>query len=77
MNLAVNLSVYLPTVTGRQIQSVYLLLDDKKQNEIVDAPADFCPGDGSEFEAYPLPSSRLGSSSLSASVSLGYLVGTF
>jgi hypothetical protein len=36
----------------------------------------FCSRGWFGFEAYPLPSSRLGSSSLSVSIFLGYLVGT-
>jgi hypothetical protein len=48
-----------------------------KSNQIIGAFAYFGPGGGSEFEAYPLYSSRLGSSSLCARIFLGYLVGTF
>jgi hypothetical protein len=32
-----------------------------KSNQIIDASAYFGPGSGSQFEGYPLPSSRLGS----------------
>jgi hypothetical protein len=37
----------------------------------------FGPAGGSQFEGYPLPSSRLGSSWLSVSIFLGYVVGYF
>jgi hypothetical protein len=42
----------------------------------LDASACFGPGGSSGFEAYPLPSSRLDSSLLCASIFLGCLVGT-
>jgi hypothetical protein len=45
-----------------------------KENEIIDASAYFGPGGGSQFEGYPFPFCRLGSSWLSVSIFLGYLV---
>ena len=47
-----------------------------QENKITDASAYFGPGGSSHFEDYPPPSSRLGSSSLCASIFLGCLVGT-
>jgi hypothetical protein len=43
-----------------------------KYNKTIVTSTYFCPGGGSEFEAYPFLSSRLGSSSLSTSIFLGH-----
>ena len=51
-------------------------LGSGKKKKRLDDSTHFCPGDGLELEAYPLPSSRLSSSLLRARIFLGYLIGT-
>jgi hypothetical protein len=51
--------------------------DEIKQDKKVDASAYLIIKGGSEFEDNPLPSSRLGSSSLCTSRFLGYLVNNY